>query len=78
MLVYVDDIILTGNNQQAIDQVVHKLSTMFAVQDMGSLSYFLGVEITHQNGDLILSQKKYIQDIIAQAGCLIQNQSPLQ
>lgn len=68
MLVYVDDIILTGNNQQAIDQVIHKLSNMFAVQDMGSLSYFLGIEITHQNGDLNLSQKKYIQDIIGRAG----------
>lgn len=45
MLVYVDDIILTGNNSSAIDHVVRSLSKSFAVQDMGSLTYFLGIEV---------------------------------
>ncbi|KAD4981730.1 hypothetical protein E3N88_18401 [Mikania micrantha] len=45
MLVYVDDIILTSNDPRAIDRVVHSLSTTFTIQDMGHLSYFLGIEI---------------------------------
>jgi hypothetical protein len=38
MLVYVDDIIVTGNNPQAIDAVVHHLSSTYPIQDMGKLS----------------------------------------
>lgn len=67
MLGYVDDIILTGNNPLAINQVVRNLSNTFDVQDIDSLSYFLGVEITYQNSDLILSQKKYIQELLHRA-----------
>ncbi|GJX29430.1 putative RNA-directed DNA polymerase, partial [Tanacetum coccineum] len=68
MLVYVDDIILTGNNQTAIDQIIKNLSRTFAVKDMGYLSYFLGIEITPKGSDLHLSQKKYILEILEKAG----------
>ena len=68
MLVYVDDIILTGNNPKAITYVVHSLSKLFAIQDMGSLSYFLGIEIVPKGAAIILSQKKYTLDILARAG----------
>ena len=64
MLVYVDDIILTGNNSQAIDKVVNSLNQSFAVKDMGSLSYFLGLEVTKQGTDIVLSQRKYILEIL--------------
>ncbi|KAK1424826.1 hypothetical protein QVD17_20164 [Tagetes erecta] len=67
MLVYVDDIILTGNNSQAINHVVQQLSTTFALKDMGSLSYFLGIEITSQGNDVVLSQRKYINDLLERA-----------
>jgi hypothetical protein len=56
MLVYVDDIILTGNNNLAISQVVDRLSHTFAIQDMGDLSYVLGIEVVHQGYDILLSQ----------------------
>ncbi|KAJ0946635.1 putative RNA-directed DNA polymerase [Helianthus annuus] len=68
MLVYVDDIILTGNNPSLIDQVIHSLGTTFAIQDLGSLSYFLGVEVVHQGSNLILSQQKYILELLQRAG----------
>lgn len=44
-LIYVDDIILMGNSMVAIDSVVQSLSRTFAIQDLGPLSYFLGIEI---------------------------------
>ncbi|MFS8002612.1 putative RNA-directed DNA polymerase [Helianthus anomalus] len=68
MLVYVDDIILTGNNPQLINNTIKRLSTTFALQDMGRLSYFLGIEVIPKGNDLLLSQQKYVHDIIEQAG----------
>ncbi|XP_026432729.1 uncharacterized protein LOC113330081 [Papaver somniferum] len=47
-----------------IDQLVTDLSTAFAVKDMGTLSYFLGVEVLHQGNNLVLSQRKYISDLL--------------
>lgn len=67
MLVYVDDIILTGNNNKAIDHIVHSLSRSFAVQDMGPLSYFLGIEVVRRDSDIILSQRKYINELLTRA-----------
>lgn len=45
ILVYVNDIIVTGNNNQAIDQFVHKLDDQFSLKDLGRLNYFLGIEV---------------------------------
>lgn len=43
LLVYVDDLVLTGNNGNLMDQLVTTLNNMFALKDLGSLSYFLGI-----------------------------------
>ncbi|KAJ0726566.1 putative RNA-directed DNA polymerase [Helianthus annuus] len=67
MLVYVDDIILTGNDSAAIDTIVRRLSHTFALQDLGKLSYFLGIEIVYRDRDIVLSQKKYILDLLHRA-----------
>ncbi|KAK1414359.1 hypothetical protein QVD17_30103 [Tagetes erecta] len=67
-LVYVDDIIVTGNNSAAINKVVSKLSDEFALKDLGELDYFLGVEIVRKNNDIILSQQKYIMELLQRAG----------
>ncbi|XP_071728180.1 uncharacterized mitochondrial protein AtMg00810-like [Rutidosis leptorrhynchoides] len=68
MLVYVDDIILTGNSQAAIDDIVQRLVRMFSIKGMGSLSYFLRIEVTRTGDDVILSQRKYIHEILECAG----------
>ncbi|XP_035842850.1 uncharacterized mitochondrial protein AtMg00810-like [Helianthus annuus] len=65
---YVDDIILTGNDPQAIDSVIHHLSRVFPVQDMGRLSYFLGIEVASKGTDIVLSQQKYISELLQKAG----------
>ncbi|CAH9134814.1 unnamed protein product [Cuscuta epithymum] len=63
-LVYVDDIILTGNNLQAINKFVSQLTHRFSVKDLGALHHFLGVEtITHPDG-IFLSQRQYILHIL--------------
>lgn len=45
VLIYVDDLIITGNNPSAIAQFKLYLSIYFHMKDLGSLKYFLGIEI---------------------------------
>ncbi|KAD2392953.1 hypothetical protein E3N88_39930 [Mikania micrantha] len=68
LLVYVDDIILTGNHPGAVNEVIDRLSSMFAIKDLGQLHYFLGIEVVRRGSDLVLSQRKYMLDILQRAG----------
>ncbi|KAH9793982.1 hypothetical protein KPL71_004732 [Citrus sinensis] len=65
VLVYVDDIILTGSNPQLIQQVIQHMHHTFALKDLGDLNYFLGIEVVKSATGLYLSQAKYIADILA-------------
>ncbi|XP_016747511.2 uncharacterized mitochondrial protein AtMg00810-like [Gossypium hirsutum] len=67
VLVYVDDIIVTGKHQGSIDAFVTSLDTQFSLKDLGPLNYFLGVEVEHTTDGLFLSQRKYIQDLLKRA-----------
>lgn len=64
VLVYVDDILVTGNNSVYISEFVHKLNTLFALKDLGSLSYFLGIEASRSSAGIHLTQEKYVNDIL--------------
>lgn len=66
LLVYLDDILVTGNNTQAIRQVFNLLADRFSVKDNEELNYFLGIEAYHTPQGLHLSQRKYILDILHQ------------
>ncbi|XP_068664965.1 uncharacterized mitochondrial protein AtMg00810-like [Aristolochia californica] len=70
LLLYVDDIILTGNNPSILDSFATKLHSEFATKDLGSLSYFLGLEAIPTADGLFLSQLKYARDILARATLL--------
>ncbi|KAG8487623.1 hypothetical protein CXB51_018130 [Gossypium anomalum] len=68
VLVYVDDIIITGNILTVIATFVDQLNVEFALKDMGDLHYFLGIEVTRSSsGCLHLCQKKYIWDLLARS-----------
>jgi Reverse transcriptase (RNA-dependent DNA polymerase) len=83
--VYVDDIIVTGNNKNNIELIKGKLKIKFDIKDLGFLKYFLGIEITHSHGNLFLSHKKYVLDLLKETkkiGCkpsstLIDNKNKL-
>lgn len=68
LLVYVDDLILTGNKPSLLDSFVQSLSDKFSLNDLGELNYFLGVEVVPTTIGIFLSQKKYIQDILEKNG----------
>ena len=64
VLVYVDDIIVTVSNTQAIHHFIDKLKTEFQVKDVGELSYFLGIQALRNQEGLHLRQAKYITDLL--------------
>nr|GEY06183.1 hypothetical protein [Tanacetum cinerariifolium] len=68
ILVYVDEIIVTGNNKGTIDNIICQLGSAFALKDLGPLNYFLGIEIVPHVSDILLSQKKYILELLQSIG----------
>lgn len=45
LIVYVDDIIVTSPDHVHLDMLVQNLAQRYALKDLGTLSYFLGVEV---------------------------------
>jgi hypothetical protein len=64
LLVYVDDIILTGNHEGTMNRLIDKLKHDFAMKDLGPLGYFLGIQATKDSGGLHLRQSKYVLDLL--------------
>ncbi|GJU05573.1 integrase [Tanacetum coccineum] len=57
-----------GNNKGTIDNIICQLGSAFALKDLGPLNYFLGIEIVPHVSDILLSQKKYILELLQSAG----------
>ena len=58
LLVYVNDIILTGDDMHEINSVKNLLNATFKIKDLGKLKYFLGLEIARTHEGIHLCQKK--------------------
>jgi hypothetical protein len=70
LLVYVDDIIVASSSLSAATDLLHNLQSEFALKDLGTLHYFLGIEVSHAKEGLYLSQKKYTTDVLQRVGML--------
>ena len=64
LLVYVDDILLTGPSPSAINSAKDTLKTHFKLKDLGQAKYFLGLELSRSQQGLMLSQIKYCLQIL--------------
>ena len=64
VLVYVDDLIVTGNNSPLITQLVSSLHKEFALKDLGPLHCFLDIEALCTSTGLFITQSKYIFDLL--------------
>jgi hypothetical protein len=63
---YVDDMLLIGNNMNAIKEVKKQLFSMFDMKDLDAAKFILGMEIKRDRADinLWLNQVKYIEKIL--------------
>ncbi|KAL0446036.1 UNVERIFIED_CONTAM: Retrovirus-related Pol polyprotein from transposon RE2 [Sesamum latifolium] len=64
LLVYVDDILITGPSLSTIQNVKDYLHALFTIQDLGDIRYFLGLEIARNPSGTYIAQTKYVLDII--------------
>ncbi|KAK1686771.1 hypothetical protein QYE76_047619 [Lolium multiflorum] len=67
LLLYVDDMIITGDDPEYIAFVKAHLRDQFLMTDLGTLRYFLGIEVSSTSDGFSISQEKYIQDLLARA-----------
>ena len=70
LTIYVDYILLTGNDEASISTTKAYLQTHFVIRDLKTPRYFLGIEFAYQSGKLALSQRKYALDLLQEMGLL--------
>ncbi|GKE64676.1 retrovirus-related pol polyprotein from transposon RE2 [Tanacetum coccineum] len=70
VLVYVDDLIVAGNNSYVITKFKASMSACIHMKDLGALKYFIVIEIARHPEGLFLSQRKYALDILSESGLL--------
>lgn len=75
-LVYVDDILITGNSPQEITTLKTALDDKFTIKDLGLAKYFLGIEICKTALGTHLNQRKYILDLLTDAGLTAAKPNP--
>ncbi|KAM6566340.1 hypothetical protein CsatA_025468 [Cannabis sativa] len=68
LLVYVDDIVITGPNLDVLQQLQDSLHDKFKLKALGTLRYFLGFEIARTKESLFLSQRKYTLQLLEDTG----------
>ncbi|KAL6324112.1 hypothetical protein AAG906_006383 [Vitis piasezkii] len=64
LLVYVDDLLITGNNAPLIQTLIQDLHNRFALKDLGLVKDFLGFEALRTTTGLHLTQSKYTVDLL--------------
>lgn len=70
VLIYVDDMIVSGSDLGALEALKKYLSSCFHMKDLGVLRYFLGIEVARSSEGISLCQRKYVVDIITECGLL--------
>ena len=70
LIVYVDDIVITGSDFKGISSLKFFLQNQFHTKDLGMLRYFLGIEVMQSKHGIFLSQRKYVLDLSFEIGKL--------
>ena len=69
---YVDDIILTGDDVREMNRLKTSIPSTFEIKDLGPLRYFLGMEVARSKKGIVVSQRKYVLDLLKEtdmSGC---------
>jgi hypothetical protein len=69
-LIYVDDILIVGNDLKAIYTLKRFLHSRFRIEDLGNLKYVFGIEVSRSQKGIAISQRKYTLEILKDVGIL--------
>jgi hypothetical protein len=66
LVLYVDDMLLIGNNKEIIEDVKIQLSSKFDMKDLSAANFILGIEIkrNRKKRKLCLNHRKYVETIL--------------
>ncbi|CAM8963152.1 unnamed protein product [Rhodiola kirilowii] len=64
LLVYVDDVVITGTCSALIQEIKAFIHEKFKIKDLGNLKYFLGIEVARSKDGIFINQRKYVLDIL--------------
>ena len=65
VLVYVDDVLVTGSSNELISHTKSKLKARFEMTDSGKCEFILGIELRHGlDGSVTMCQRRYVNDIL--------------
>ena len=70
LVVYIDDIVIIGNDSAGILCLKSHLHSQFQIKDMGPLKYFLGIKVAQSSSGIAISQRQYALDILTETGML--------
>ena len=70
VLIYIDDLIITGDSATEIEGLKLSLHQTFAIKYLGRLKYFLGIETVISSKGLFLHERKYVMDLLKKAKML--------
>ena len=68
LVLYVDDLILTGSSSSMIQSVQQQLMEQFDMTDLGFLHYFLGLQVHQSSDGIFIYQEKYVLDLLQHFG----------
>jgi len=64
VVLYVDDVIFTGNDDYLIENFKKVMKDEFEMTDMGLPKYFLGIEVEKNENNIFISQAKYVNEVL--------------
>ena len=63
IILCVDDLIITGGNEEQIHHIQEQLKSDFEMTDLGLMHFCLGIEVWQQESSIFISQRRYASEI---------------
>ncbi|CAM8928769.1 unnamed protein product [Rhodiola kirilowii] len=70
LLVHVDDVVIIGTCSKMIEEVKKFIHDAFKIKDLRLLKFFLGIEVARSYSGVFINQRKYVLDLLNDAGLL--------
>ncbi|KAH9704279.1 hypothetical protein KPL70_011388 [Citrus sinensis] len=61
---YVDDLLVTGSNEELVKQFKVQMMQAFEMTDLGEMTFFLGLEIQKSQQGIFIGQQKYAKEVL--------------